>query len=141
MMVRIQAILTQLVFDHALRIRVKAETSDTPPSSTVTSTATTPDTASIADRSENANTPGGSFDGDSENETTGDTAAKKLVSTELSTSSTSTKVADKLNEPAAKGGNLVGRMTNLVTTDMNNIVEGRDFLFACEFLFSTIQNP
>ncbi|KAK7694249.1 hypothetical protein QCA50_001429 [Cerrena zonata] len=136
MMVRTQAIVTQLVFDHALRIRVKAETSDTPPSSARTSTVTTPDTASIADH---ASTPGGSTDGTSDDETSaavstqGAVAVKKANQrdSQLSTSSTSTKVAEKSGD--SKGGNLVGKMTNLVTTDTQNIIEGRDFLFAGKY--------
>lgn len=138
MMVRTQAIVTQLVFDHALRIRMKAETSGTPPNSAHTSAVTTPDTASIAEHSERAGTPGGSADGSSDNETAalvsepGSIVGKKnnQRDSQLSTSSTSTKVAENSTDSSSKGGNLVGKMTNLVTTDMNNIIEGRDFLFA-----------
>jgi len=32
----------------------------------------------------------------------------------------------------ATADNLVGKINNLVTTDLNNITEGRDFLFICE---------
>lgn len=31
----------------------------------------------------------------------------------------------------SSAGNLVGRINNLVTTDLNNIVDGRDFLMIC----------
>ena len=45
---RIQAIITELVFEHALRIRMKAETSETPDAgkSGENTVAATPDTAS-----------------------------------------------------------------------------------------------
>ena len=49
---------------------------------------------------------------------------------------TSTKAPEKgAEEAAGKGGNLVGKLNNLVTTDLNNVVDGRDFLFisACYF--------
>ena len=142
-MVRTQAMITQLVFDHALRIRVKAETSGSPPNSAHTSAATTPDTASIAEQSDRASSPGGSTD-NSDNETSaavsepGSVGVKKTNQrdSQLSTSSTSTKVAEKPSESSSKGGNLVGKMTNLVTTDLNNIIDGRDFLFAGKSIIS-----
>jgi hypothetical protein len=67
-MVRAEAILTQVVFNHALRLRVKAETG----------TGTGKDQAS--------------------------------------------------GKGEKKGGNFTGMLNNLVTTDMANIIDGRDFL-------------
>ena len=52
MLVHSQALITQLVFNHALRVRVKAETSTSPTASTASSAATSPDTSSNADDSE-----------------------------------------------------------------------------------------
>ena len=50
MLVRTESIITQLVFDHALRIRMKSDvSSDTPASSRATTAAHTPDNASIAE--------------------------------------------------------------------------------------------
>ncbi len=40
-----------------------------------------------------------------------------------------TKGAEK--GPKAKGNNLIGKINNLVTSDLNNITSGRDFLFIC----------
>ncbi|EKM60769.1 uncharacterized protein PHACADRAFT_246884 [Phanerochaete carnosa HHB-10118-sp] len=127
LLVQTQAIITQLVFDHALRIRVKADTASTTPTS---SAATTPDTASIA---ESAPSEGGD---ESEAETTTAVsegtarASKHKRATSEGGESTSTKVSEKASESGgAKGGNLVGKLNNLVTTDLNYIVDGRDFLF------------
>jgi hypothetical protein len=41
------------------------------------------------------------------------------------------KPAPKKN---AAADNLVGKINNLVTTDLNNITEARDFLFICEYM-------
>lgn len=121
LLVQTEAIITQLVFNQALKIRVKAETSSgaTPASSA----ATTPDTMSIASSPE----PGS----DAETETAvGEGAAPKPKrATSASGDSSSTKVAEKPAEEGAKTGNLVGKLNNLVTTDLNNVVDGRDFLF------------
>ena len=35
-------------------------------------------------------------------------------------------------EDGPASGNLIGRINNLVTTDLSNLVEGRDFLFISE---------
>ena len=123
-MVQVQAIITQLVFDHALKIRVKTEVASSTPAS---SAVTTPDTASLAESVE-----GGSA---SETETETQTAVSetttpkhKRTSSESGESST-TKASEKAPDADAKSGNLVGKLNNLVTTDLNNLVDGRDFLF------------
>ncbi|CAL1696193.1 unnamed protein product [Somion occarium] len=144
-MVRAQAIITQLVFDHALRIRVKAEVTDYAPASSKTSTAaTTPDTASLAESTPDRQGSPVSSAGDSENETAGSehstVAASKAkareqgLSSDISASSSSTKVPEKSADGSSQSGNLVGKMTNLVTTDLTNIVEGRDFLFTVLYI-------
>lgn len=43
------------------------------------------------------------------------------------------KQEDTANKtPRSSAENLVGKINNLVTTDLNNIVDGRDFLMICE---------
>jgi len=76
-LVRTEALLTQLVFEHSLRIRLKADVTDD---------------KSIAD------------------------------------DSSSTKDVPKEKD----GANLIGKINNLVTSDLNNITEGRDFLVVGE---------
>ncbi|KAJ3554167.1 hypothetical protein NP233_g12480 [Leucocoprinus birnbaumii] len=75
MLVHTEGLLTQLIFEHSLRIRMKAEGSDKPHD---------PESASANLRHENRR---------------------------------------------VKADNLVGKINNLVTTDMVNVVEARDFLF------------
>ncbi|KZV76920.1 multidrug resistance-associated ABC transporter [Peniophora sp. CONT] len=130
-LVRAQAIITQLVFEHSLRIRMKAETAASTPSP---STAVTPDTASLADTAVGTEgTEGG--------HSTEGTEQTLLPSSASVTSSTSGKgkgkAKDEDDDKKDKDGNLVGKINNLVATDLENIVEGRDFLLLV--LYSPLQ--
>ncbi|KAI0080061.1 P-loop containing nucleoside triphosphate hydrolase protein [Panus rudis PR-1116 ss-1] len=136
MLVRTEAIITQLVFEHGLRIRMKAEARSDMSASARSSVAPTPDTASIAERSDAAD----EARDDSENETVASgvgsndgNKGKRGESSTPTASSSSTKVTEKPAESSG-GGNLSGKMTNLVTTDLNNIVDGRDFLFVLLYM-------
>ncbi|KAI4529011.1 P-loop containing nucleoside triphosphate hydrolase protein [Schizophyllum commune Loenen D] len=120
MLVRTEAIITQLVFEHALRIRMKAET---PNSTPTVSKAPTPDNGSVADQ------PAGS-------ESSGDETLHSASPTETTTTTTAVGGAkakkgkgDKEEEGHSSSEALVGKINNLVTTDLNNLVDGRDFLF------------
>lgn len=127
MMVRAQGILTQLLFDHALRIRVKAEAHRDPTVSAPSTAAPTPDNASIAEGSSN----------DSGEETAGSVASatvkgkQREPSSAPSVTSSTTKV-DKEKDASPEKTNLAGRLNNLATTDMESLVNGRDFLFIGE---------
>ena len=150
MFVRAEAIITQLVFEHALRIRVKAETSNGTSTNTA-ATGSSPaipatlDSRSIAD---NQATDAVSDDnvGDeavclsgvsvvddgrvstpqdsSASITSSSSASKKKIKTpkDIRTDNTSVK-------PSADGRNLVGKLNNLVTTDLGNITGARDLFF------------
>ncbi|KAH9169370.1 P-loop containing nucleoside triphosphate hydrolase protein [Lactarius sanguifluus] len=98
-LVRISAIITQLIFEHGLRIRVKAETSY---SSTIT-----PATTVTAEGRSDATTPD-----------SGSSAGISAVSKNAGGSSEVTQ-----GEPI-----LVGKMNNLVTSDLDNLVDGKDIL-------------
>ncbi|KAG8215620.1 hypothetical protein J3R82DRAFT_7488 [Butyriboletus roseoflavus] len=82
-MVRVEAILSQLIFEHALRIRVKTETSDA-----------------------------------------------KLPAPQGSSESGGSGQASKDSPSNAKSPakNLIGKLNNLVTSDLATATEGRDFL-------------
>jgi len=85
----------------------------------------TPDTASVAESATASHSAEGT------NETT--TSTLTVQSSPSSTDGDSIKKGkkgkgeDKEEEKAEKGSNLVGKITNLVSTDLNNIVDGRDF--------------
>ncbi|KAF7369381.1 ATP-binding cassette transporter [Mycena venus] len=139
-LVRCEAILTQLIFEHALRIRVKTETSDseTKPSSNGTSTPVRSETPSLIDHNDS------SRDG-TPNLTDADTVSRDeiLHASSSSIKSTTSKgkgkeVKKTEPEKSPSTSNLVGKITNLATTDLRNITEGRDFLFLSLYIPLTI---
>ncbi len=145
MLVQSQALITQLVFNHALRVRMKAEVTNSSSSATSTA-ATTPDSASIAP-SERADSPDGSEEDTAFSETTSATKASKgKHSKTASTSGQSSKAPEQPADGSqssgdSKAGNFVGKLNNLVTTDLNNLIDGRDFLFVGEFTHIALKRP
>ncbi|KAI0371499.1 multidrug resistance-associated ABC transporter [Pilatotrama ljubarskyi] len=129
MLVQTEAIITQLVFDHALRIRMKSETSESPSASRVTTAVHTPDNASIAEPADGDQASPGS--NGSEDETVRASTASTTSTSAPKKGKDAKKVEEKLAAPAggSPSGNLIGRINNLVTTDLANLVDGRDFLF------------
>ncbi|KAI0677672.1 hypothetical protein C8Q78DRAFT_1003851 [Trametes maxima] len=130
MLVQTEAIITQLVFDHALRIRMKSETSESPAASRVSTAVHTPDNASVTEENEaDQGSPHASNGSEDE------TVRASIVSTDSTASGKASKDPKKAEEPTVTstesqaGSNLIGRINNLVTTDLNNLVDGRDFLF------------
>ncbi|KAI9449922.1 hypothetical protein BJY52DRAFT_1215702 [Lactarius psammicola] len=129
-LVRVTAIVTQLVFEHALRIRVKAETSSSPattPTATpeVCSEAGTPDSGSVVDVNIVSEDAGGSSEETRSEQSTITASSIKGKRKEEAPGSDSGESEDK---ELGDSGNLVGKMNNLVSTDLENIVDGRDFL-------------
>jgi hypothetical protein len=130
-LVRTTGIVTQLVFEHALRIRVKAETSISPAATpTVTpegrSEATTPDSGSAVEINivpDGAG--GGSQEAPSEHSTSTATSGKRKEESSRSDS------GKEDGDDKGASSNLVGKMNNLVSTDLENLVSGRDILLLC----------
>ncbi|KAK0473305.1 hypothetical protein IW261DRAFT_1342846 [Armillaria novae-zelandiae] len=134
-MVRTGAIMTQLVFEHSLRIRVKASTADSPGKST----APTPDNASIIEDPPSTESSGSSstLHGTSDAVSTDSRDANCDTGTTNQAPSSLTEVTqesvlgqDAPENPAIQSdtSNLVGKINNLVTTDLGNIIDARDFL-------------
>ncbi|KAF9229723.1 P-loop containing nucleoside triphosphate hydrolase protein [Gyrodon lividus] len=129
--VRTECIITQLLFEHALRIRMKAEVPDTVKSTE--STVSTPDSASIAESSTVAEgSPESSVD---------DAQSSSTSTLNSSTTKGKQKGKDKANDAEAQvkkstssADNLVGKINNLVTTDLGNITDGRDFLLVFPYI-------
>lgn len=96
---------------------MKSEPSE-PSSSQPSTSAPTPDTASVAE-----STSGHSPDGTEFTQGTSTTLAHEATTPEVD--SASIKGEEKKH---TGGGNLVGKINNLVSTDLNNIIDGRDFL-------------
>lgn len=153
-MVRAEGIITQVVFEHSLRIRMKEEgparTGDTTATpSAAPSTATTPkvqttelplleDGEATAEGSTNTSP---SREG---SETVGAPSEVAQSTTDIkgkapeSTPSPSTEATTPVPAPApaptststsSPDANLVGRINNLISTDLDNISDSRDFMF------------
>ncbi|KAH9028060.1 hypothetical protein EDB83DRAFT_1910199 [Lactarius deliciosus] len=128
--VRVTAIVTQLVFEHALRIRVKAETSSSPASTPdatpdARSEASTPDSGSVVEINIVSEEVGGSSEETRSEQSTITASSMKGKRKEAAPGSDSGK--EDSDEPG-DSSNLVGKMNNLVSTDLENLVDGRDFL-------------
>ncbi|KAF7314577.1 ATP-binding cassette transporter [Mycena kentingensis (nom. inval.)] len=114
--VQIESIITQLVFAHSLRIRVKAETTDS------------------KEKGEEApGTPGSEADtivaenaGESASASGESTAHPSPTSAKSASSSAN---SEKKGKATKKSGSLTGKINNLVTTDLGILVDSRDFLY------------
>jgi hypothetical protein len=127
--VRVTAIATQLVFEHALRIRVKAETPSSPaatPTATPDSRSevTTPESDSAVEINIVSEDAGGGSDEGGQSTTAASSIKGKRR--EEAPGSDSCK-----KDGSDRSSNLVGRMNNLVSTDLENLIDGRDFLPFC----------
>ncbi|KAH9940070.1 uncharacterized protein BXZ73DRAFT_99070 [Epithele typhae] len=146
MLVRTDAIITQLIFDHSLRIRVKSEASPESPAASRPPTAVhTPDNSSVtepADAEESTGSDENRLSAVSESETVRASIYSDASTTVPSSSGASPKKGKDKKKIAVKvdnvlkpdadadgGSNLVGKINNLVTTDLQNLGEGREILF------------
>ncbi|KAH9886263.1 P-loop containing nucleoside triphosphate hydrolase protein [Cubamyces lactineus] len=139
--VRFQAVITELVFEHALRIRMKADTeSSSAAQSNATTAVGTPDNASQLGAEGEGSESGDADAGHSATASSSTAVAPASGSIKGKAKSTS-EVQPKEVEPEkpvkkATGGHLVGRINNLVTSDLNNF-EG----LGMHLVFFTIESP
>ncbi|KAH9967588.1 hypothetical protein BC827DRAFT_1264378 [Russula dissimulans] len=131
-LMRFTAIGTQLVFEHGLRVRVKVETSSsTRTTPTLTpeahSEATTPDNVSIV-----SDITLGSFG--SRSGEGGSLTTSSCIKGKQKEASPASPTSDLDNEDPGRSSTLVGKMNNLVSTDLDNIIEGWDFLVVVLYL-------
>ena len=140
--VRIQALLAQLVFEHSLRIRLKAETSDNVNSGQRTvknlndeqneTASTTTDNMSLGSETTEDSTvhPEPSQSSTlvvSRDEPLQGTPKGSLKGKSKDIRTTETLWSPPKEQPAGTQ-NLIGKINNLVTSDLDNIVEGVNFL-------------
>jgi hypothetical protein len=139
-LVRMEGLLTQLVFEHSLRIRLKAE------SSNEKSEHVDQDNVAVVGTADSASTDSASIaecstsNGDNENSSASTAAASREPTSDSSSSSKISspkgKAKDKMSPPstpkatgkAQDDSNLIGKINNLITTDLSNISEARHFL-------------
>jgi hypothetical protein len=134
-LVRIECIITQLVFEHSLRIRMKEEvagaTERVSEGTTVVGTPVPEADTSLGEGNISNGTTAGPAPSTSTStspstQLKGKDKAKKDTSVAPSvTPSTTASAKDKDN----KQGNLVGKINNFISTDLGNITSARDFLF------------
>ncbi|KAH9972688.1 hypothetical protein BJV74DRAFT_879749 [Russula compacta] len=132
-LLRVSALVTQLVFEHALRIRVNVETCP----STRTIPAVTPKVLGETTTLHNVSLTSNNI----LSETTGESSVESEQSTTPSIikgkqkeDSSATPDGEDSSEGPGKSNNLVGKMNNLVSTDLDNLLEGRDFLLFVFYL-------
>lgn len=103
-MAQLEAIMTQAIFDHALRIRLKANVAD-------------------ADKQDAAAPASASMQEEAEGE--GDVPAAAAATTELEPA----KIA---SDSVSSGSNMIGKINNLITTDMSAMEYANDLLLVGE---------
>jgi hypothetical protein len=129
-----------LVFDHSLRIRLKAEADAKSASAPVSVANSAPGSPKASDTLVKDSGFGDEGDSDtvhSRSATAASTATVATTSTvvppaSVQTTAADVKKADPVTEPKEKQekkSNLVGKINNLMTSDLANITAGRDFLF------------
>ncbi|KAJ7688653.1 hypothetical protein B0H14DRAFT_3101122 [Mycena olivaceomarginata] len=128
-LVRTESIITQLVFAHSLRIRMKAET--TAAKGDVPAVEGPPSAARTGSDTESTDEHGTGADGRS---SSGSPTIQASAPSVTSTASKPSKSGVTKSEVKQTEGSLVGKINNLVTVDLGNIVDSRDFLYLVVFI-------
>lgn len=134
---QVEGIFAQLIFEHSLRIRMKAETDSESRGATQLPVLPTPQTTSVEESSTQDNHI---FANPSLNDSPSSTAidvSQSQDNTRQGSSASSDSPKGKTKAPIESGekreegkqSNLVGKITNLITTDLDNITGGDDFLY------------
>ncbi|KAG1889339.1 hypothetical protein F4604DRAFT_1711826 [Suillus subluteus] len=132
-LVHTEGILTQLVFEHALRIRMKAELPDDGKKSGESTAPSTPDSASVAGSSTAAVDESTDGSGDETLQASAETISISATK-KAKQKSQDVKELDSSSKKHSSADNLVGKINNLVTTDLSNITDGRDFLMVVLYM-------
>ncbi|QRV86037.1 ABC transporter transmembrane region [Ceratobasidium sp. AG-Ba] len=133
-LVRTEGMLTQLIFEHSLRIRMTAETGSSDSGSKTPKTATPDEDA--ASVSGEAAVEEESNNGSSTAHTAEGSNAQTLVASTSSVDGKGKGKDDKTKDgkkdegkASSESSNLVGKINNLMSTDLGNVTAGRDFFF------------
>ncbi|KAG9098020.1 hypothetical protein FS749_004906 [Ceratobasidium sp. UAMH 11750] len=140
-LVRAEGMLTQLLFEHSLRIRMVAEVSGGSGAKTPKSATPRGETPSVSGDTAVEESEGSAGEASASHAAEGSNTQTLVASTSSITSKGKGKDEDKdkkkEEEKDADSSNLVGKINNLMSTDLGNITEGRDFLFV--LIFSPVQ--
>ncbi|KAF8904953.1 P-loop containing nucleoside triphosphate hydrolase protein [Mucidula mucida] len=129
MISRLQALLTELVFEHSLRIRMKASVSEGE-GSKGSATPSTPDDASLSEAESTLD--GGASTSNGDDSTV--QASNSSTNTNSSKIKAEKESAKNAPHPDSATSNLVGKINNLVSTDLENVVEARDFFLIVAYV-------
>ncbi|KAJ6556823.1 hypothetical protein DFH09DRAFT_1248351 [Mycena vulgaris] len=129
-LVRTEAIITQLVFAHSLRIRMKAETTAATGATPVVVEAPPSVSREGSDAESTDDTPT-LENGESSSRSESDTATVKASTSSIKSAAAKEAAKPTKKEGAKSGGSLVGKINNLVTTDLG---DSRDFLFLVVYI-------
>ncbi|KAF7372862.1 ATP-binding cassette transporter [Mycena sanguinolenta] len=128
-LVQVEGLLTELIFEHALRVRVKAQKVDTDADADATPTASGSSSTDGAGSADGIASIDGSEDGTTLNNTdSGTQSTKKAAKT----------APQKENDENAQTAINVGQISNLVTTDLRNVANMSDFLLLLFYLPVTV---
>ncbi|KAG9103574.1 hypothetical protein FRC06_009826 [Ceratobasidium sp. 370] len=140
-LVRAEGMLTQLLFEHSLRIRMVAEVSGGSGAKTPKSATPRGETPSVSGETAVEGSEESAGEGSASHAAEGSNAQTLVASTSSIGGKGKGKDEDKdkkkEEEKDADSANLVGKINNLMSTDLGNITEGRDFLFV--LIFSPVQ--
>ncbi|KAG9028739.1 hypothetical protein FS837_003797, partial [Tulasnella sp. UAMH 9824] len=126
LLVRAEALIAQLVFEHSLKIRIKSETGNgnsNAPSRAATAVGTRE--ASVYGHKHSTEESGTT----SVEESGQGSSSPKGKAPTVVPSEAPSPAETKKDDSSPKDKNLVGKITNMVSVDLGNIVEARDFLF------------
>ena len=136
--VRTEGLLTQLVFEHSLRIRLKAEASNETIEEDDLTVIGTQDSVSVTEGTSVNSGEGASQSSQptpisASEDSSGDSqsASNGKDKEDLSTLKSNTRDKEKAQ-------NLIGKINNLVTTDLGNVTDGKDFLMISTLRFFTL---
>ncbi len=118
-----QGIVTQVVFDHALRIRLKAEGSESDDKDLTTTYS--PDLGFVVDEEETSTL--------AEDQRSSEGQDKSTDGREANSRASSASVASE-----SRDSNMIGKINNLVTTDLNAIEGGRGLLLVGELFIALL---
>lgn len=132
-LVHTEAILTELIFEHSLRVRFTAE----PMNDEKTDSQQDRDNATVVDILDNSSemhassNSGANSDSAATMTSTAGKGNSKIAAPTTSPATVPTVIstAPPLTMNPKKDTNLVGKINNFVTTDLNNIIRSKDFFF------------
>lgn len=124
MTAQVQGVVTELIFEHALRVRLKADVGDSGTEVESTASTVAPSVEEPNETSAVSDAPDSSTIGD----------GSTTVADQSQSGSSGATDKDK-EGTTTEGSNMIGKINNLVTTDANAIENANDLLLLCASSF------